>query len=993
MICRKSLLLISLYFIIAASLFGQETGAKYLVIAHDQFYNAALPLAAWKHKKGMRAKIVRLSDVGSTADQIRNYILDAYNNWQIKPEFLLLVGAPNFIPFPQSGTYTDNYYTDMNGDVFNDILSGRLTVHDTLEAKTVVNKILVYERHPDTSDTSRFLKGVAIANTDGSWTSDSIYLENMRYWAQLMDGAGYVGIDTLADIYGDNSTDVINAVNEGCMFVVYRGSGLNNWYSPFNCNPDASNNGVKLPIVLSMTCCCMGTGATPAVAERWFLTGTPTTPKGAAGYFSTTTVIGGGAHLRSAVNKGFASAVFMEGKKTFGEACEKGRMNVYHLYGATNEYRGWTTIGDPEMNIWISNPRRPVITHPVVVHLGYNSITVNVNVNGQPEPAALVCAMQSDTIIYETGLTDSSGNVSISFTVPGMDTIYLTVTGHTLLPYEGYILVSPEGSFVTYLKHEIVDTVSGNNNGRANPGEIITLPVWVKNYGSDTALGVTGVLRVTGSIATVIDSLTDFLDIAPNDSALSDPPFIFDVDSFCDDQARIDFDLSCISADDTFPSVFSVYVCAPKLIYDHSTVTGGNGNNTLEPGETANLILAVENTGSETAADPHAVCRVAASTYLRIDDSVSIYQSIAPDSVRDNVVDPFIITADSMTPIGTTVDLSVEITTGWSVDTIEFFLVVGKKNYLIWNPDQTPNPGIVMNSTLTALGYTGDYATSLPADLTLYQAVFVCVGVYPNNLIIYAGSPEATALVDFMNSGGRLYLEGGDVWYYDPMMNGYNFAPHFGIQPAGDGSSDMGPVAGANNAFTAGMIFQYGGENQFMDQINPTSGSFLIFSDQDDYYNCGVAYNAGNYRTVGASFELGALIDASGVSTKGALLDSIMHFFGIYTGIQEEPGRMGPNAIVGFRAYPNPSTRNLTIKFQISSLIKSGTKSQISIKIYDTTGRLVKSFYQLPITQLLDYSITWDGTDEVGRIAPAGVYFIHLDTGDDSRMQKVIIVR
>jgi hypothetical protein len=282
------------------------------------------------------------------------------------------------------------------------------------------------------------------------------------------------------------------------------------------------------------------------------------------------------------------------------------------------------------MNIWISNPRRPVITHPAVVHLGYNSITVNVTVNGQPEPAALVCAMQSDTIIYETGLTDSSGNVSISFTVPGMDTIYLTITGHTLLPYEGYMLVSPEGSFV-----------------------------WVKNYGSDTAPGVTGVLGVTGSVATVIDSLTDFYDIVPNDSALSDPPFIFGVDSFCDDQARIDFNLSCMSAADTFPSVFSVYVHAPKLIYDHSTVAGGNGNNTLEPGETANLVVAVENTGSETAVDPHAVCRVVASAYLRVDDSVSIYGSIVPDSVRDNTADPFIVTADSMTPIGTTVDLSV----------------------------------------------------------------------------------------------------------------------------------------------------------------------------------------------------------------------------------------------------------------------------------------------------------------------------------------------
>jgi hypothetical protein len=992
MIYRKTVLLIALYFIITTSLLGQETGARYLVIAHDQFYNAARPLAAWKHKKGMRTKIVRLSEIGSTADQIRNYILNAYNTWQVRPEFLLLVGAPNYIPFPQIGVYTDNYYTDMNGDLFNEILSGRLTVHDTLEAKTVVNKILAYERYPETSDSSWFLKGVAIANTDGDWHSDSIYLENMRYWARLMAEANYVKIDTFTDTYGNNSTDVINAVNDGRAFVVYRGSGLNNWYSPFNCNPDACNNGKKLPIVLSMTCSCMGTGATPAAAERWFLTGTPTVPKGAAGYFSTTTVLGNGAHLRSAVNKGFVDAVFVQKKKTFGEACENGRMNVYHLYGATNEYRGWTTIGDPEMNVWISNPRRPVVTHPAVVHLGYNDITVNVTVSGQPEPAALVCAMQSDTVIYETGLTDSSGNASFSLTVPGLDTIYLTVTGHTLLPYEGYMLVSPEGGFVTYLKHGIVDSTGGNNNGRVNPGEIITLPVWVKNYGNDTAFGVVGVLRANGGYASILDSLTDFFDIVPDDSALSNPPFVFGVDSFCDDQTRIDFDLACISTEDTFPSAFSVYVHAPRLTYNGSTITGGNGNNTLEPGETANLILSVENAGSETADGPYAVCRVVASTYVQVDDSVSVYGSIAPDSVRDNAADPFVVTADSTTPIGTAVNLSVEITTAWSVDTLDFCLIVGKKNYLVWNPDLTPNPGIVMNSTLSALGYTGDYATSLPGDLTLYQAVFVCVGVYPNNHVIYEGGPEAVALVDFLNSGGRLYLEGGDVWYYDPMMGGYNFAPHFSIQPVEDGGSDMGPVIGANNTFTAGMLFQYGGENQFMDHINPTGSSFLILSDQNNSYNCGVAYNAGSYRTVGTSFELGALIDGSGVSTKAALLDSIMHFFGIHTGIQEEANGSALNAIVDFRAYPNPSTKNLTIMFQISnSKYQINPKSRFSIKIYDAAGRLIKQFNHLTVQPF--NRITWSGTDEIGRTVPAGVYFIHLNAGDKNRMQKVVIVR
>ena len=83
-----------------ASLIDNDN-ARYLIITHDNFYEDIQPLAKWKHKKGMRTKVVKLSETGSSASQIKDYIEDAYNNWQIPPEFLLLVGAPNFLPLPQ----------------------------------------------------------------------------------------------------------------------------------------------------------------------------------------------------------------------------------------------------------------------------------------------------------------------------------------------------------------------------------------------------------------------------------------------------------------------------------------------------------------------------------------------------------------------------------------------------------------------------------------------------------------------------------------------------------------------------------------------------------------------------------------------------------------------------------------------------------------------------------------------------------------------------
>jgi hypothetical protein len=200
----KKILIVLLIFY--AVCFAQEIGARYLIITHDNFYDAIQPLAQWKHKKGIRTKVIKLSEIGSDSTQIKNYITDAYNNWQIPPEFLLLVGAPNYLPFPQIGwTYTDNYYTDIEGNIYNEILSGRLTVHNPTEAQTVVNKILLYERTPYMDDSLWFINACLIVREDYDTYDDSIYWSDIRHAKNLMLNAGYNTIDTLSRAAGNSS--------------------------------------------------------------------------------------------------------------------------------------------------------------------------------------------------------------------------------------------------------------------------------------------------------------------------------------------------------------------------------------------------------------------------------------------------------------------------------------------------------------------------------------------------------------------------------------------------------------------------------------------------------------------------------------------------------------------------------------------------------------------------------------------------------------------
>ncbi|NOR17173.1 hypothetical protein GQ543_05630, partial [candidate division WOR-3 bacterium] len=445
----KKVLMVLLIF--CAVCFTQEIGARYLIITHDTFYDAIQPLAQWKHKKGMRTKVVKLSQTGSSASQILNYITDAYNNWQIPPEFLLLVGAPNYLPFPTvSGIYTDNYYTDIEGDIYNDILSGRLTVHNTTEAQTVVNKILLYERTPYMDDSLWFINACMIIREDYD-SGDTVYWNDINHAKNLMLSAGYDSIDTLSRAAGHNTSHVIQAVNAGRAFVMFRGQGVGNWWSPFDVNPNATANGAKLPIVLSITCRTIGTSSTPATAEKWLLTGTPTTPRGGAGYFATTTIGGGSITFRrSAVCRGFFNAIFVDGNRTFGGACEGGRKNVYTLYGSSSEYRGFTTLGDPEMNIWTNTPCSLICTYPLTIPVGNANFTVNVVKASDFSPVsnAIVCVIgKLDTTVYVIDTTDGSGNANFSIApLLSGDTMYVTVTGKNLQPYEGSMLTTWGGS-------------------------------------------------------------------------------------------------------------------------------------------------------------------------------------------------------------------------------------------------------------------------------------------------------------------------------------------------------------------------------------------------------------------------------------------------------------------------------------------------------------------------------------------------------------------
>lgn len=145
------------------SMSSNEQGAEYLIITNDTFYQQIRPLAKWKEQKGLKTKIVKTSEIKATrptANEIYDFIQDAYDTWDPAPSYVLLVGDSDHIlphyrnihPSPVHGGFripTDLYYATVEGsDYFPDIYVGRISVDTPAEVTTIVNKILDYERNP-----------------------------------------------------------------------------------------------------------------------------------------------------------------------------------------------------------------------------------------------------------------------------------------------------------------------------------------------------------------------------------------------------------------------------------------------------------------------------------------------------------------------------------------------------------------------------------------------------------------------------------------------------------------------------------------------------------------------------------------------------------------------------------------------------------------------------------------------------------------------------
>ncbi|MFH1865909.1 MAG: C25 family cysteine peptidase, partial [Candidatus Eisenbacteria bacterium] len=418
--------------------YESDSAGTYLIITHNNFYSSILPLAEWKHKRGMEVEIANTAIIGTSTSAIKSYIQTAYDTWTVPPEYVLLVGDSEYIPTSNM----DNYYGQLEGgDILVDVHVGRLPADNVTECDLLVAKTLGYKKTPYMSDLDWFRSGCLIVRQDYD-ADDAIYFADTWFAWGLMDREGFAQIDTFFSRNGTDEGDVHAAITDGRVFLNYRGQGVANWWSPYACNPALTNPGYKLPVVMAATCGGGNFTYDGYPCENWLKSGTIAAPRGSVASIGTSVVASGVAHLRSVVNQGFYGAIFNLKMYTLGEATTNGKLNLYNLYPSqTGEYNGWNCQGDPELDVWTKIPRYADITHPPSVPTGSSNLSVHVEYEGADVQEVLVCAYAPGEV-YENAYTNVVGDVSLSINVAAAETVWVTVTGHNLHPYEGYAVVA-----------------------------------------------------------------------------------------------------------------------------------------------------------------------------------------------------------------------------------------------------------------------------------------------------------------------------------------------------------------------------------------------------------------------------------------------------------------------------------------------------------------------------------------------------------------------
>lgn len=437
---------------------------EYLIIADDALADSFEPLAEWKTQKGIETKIVLMSYISAEysgvdeAQKLRFFLNDIYQD--TPPTYILLAGDTPGIPhrncYATAEGYVDDpssdlYYQDMNDtavgvDAWNldgddtwgeldgsdnmdyhpDYILGRASVETPAEAGIFVNKVITWENSPDTDGwynsmgftTEVLWDSPYCPGSAGKEKVDNLYTPSTWDITKFYESDGSQSFSgTLAML--NTGMHFINHAGHGSEGLVSIGAGyLTN--TEFMGLTNILENG--RPTIWNTIACLSGSFDTgTCLAESWIRS-----PNG-GGFCIMNTRYGWGEPAEpgdqwsSLVDQEFFANFFQEDMYNLGVAYMMAKDEFIALIPSDTHYdwiaKSNTLFGDPELPMYSTVPSE-IETGTVYVNEGDESLTVTVTSGGAPLADARVCLLQGEwdsPETYAVGITDASGNVTLTF--------------------------------------------------------------------------------------------------------------------------------------------------------------------------------------------------------------------------------------------------------------------------------------------------------------------------------------------------------------------------------------------------------------------------------------------------------------------------------------------------------------------------------------------------------------------------------------------------
>jgi len=708
-----------------------EEEYKLLIVTPQQFEDDFDELRNIYLSRGAPSKIITKEYILANVEgqdlpeKIRNLIIQEYQESGI--EYVLLGGDVEHIPhrgfycyaesgsgYSDFGIPADLYYSGLDGnwndngdnkwaepdedDLLPDIAVARFPFSNSTELSNLINKSVSYQNSPVLGEFQKpLLAGEHLYSGPDTWGKDYLDLLIGEH-----DDNGYttIGIpedydyETMYEFDASwNGGDLMEKVNEGKQFVHHVGHASPGFVAHLYSSDVTDENfyaanGVDHNFTILQThgCDCGSFDNNDCILETMVLIqnfAVAVVGNSRFGWFNEGQTEGPAAHL----HREMVDAMFHEEIAQIGKAFVESKIQTSPWVEAPGQYEEgalrWNfydinVLGDPTMSIWNNEPIDIDVVYPTEITLGTTSIEVMVSSEGEAKEG-FNCALLKDGELRSAAVTDENGIATMIFNPPVTEIgeAILVVSGYNCLPDTNNVLFIPaEGPYVVYAEN-IINDAAGNGNDLIDFGEDILLDVSLRNVGTDDAFDVDAVMYTEEfDWFTITDEFEAYGDILSSDTVMKQQAFSFTVDSDIPDQTKLGLLIDATDGNETWTSGFMLIANAPVLESYSMTIDdsqNGNGNGMIDPGETVIIKIPVTNNGHSNC--ENAIADLSSENlYINLINSTFSMGNMA---VNDNVTTEFELSVDEFAPIGTPLELQLDLTSGDYLFSNDYFATIG----------------------------------------------------------------------------------------------------------------------------------------------------------------------------------------------------------------------------------------------------------------------------------------------------------------------------